>query len=229
MSLALGALTPGLGGVVGQKQHDRAASLRHEMLSISWLSVTVIGSTILLWNRSFISLWVGASYYAGFWVNLLIALIMVQTVFIRTDAYVIDTTLRLRGRVVMSALALLLFIPLAIVFTWFWEMAGLCLGIFVGRLIQTVSYPLLVHSYLGRRKQVSLHRLARPAFVTCLLFAASGYLGQRLLSSNWFEWVVGVGVSLGLFVCVAIAAGLSAEARGQLARRLRTMWLQASG
>jgi O-antigen/teichoic acid export membrane protein len=229
MSLALGALTPGLGGVVGQKQHDKAARLRQEMLSISWLSVTVIGSTILLWNRSFVGLWVGASYYAGFWVNLLIALIMVQTVFIRTDAYVIDTTLRLRGRVAMSALAVLLFIPLAVMLTWFWEMVGLCLAILVGRLVQTVSYPLLVHSYLGRRKQVSFHRLARPAFVMCLLFAASGYLGQQLLSHNWFEWVVGVGVSLGLVVCVALVAGLSAEARGQLARRLRTMWLQASG
>jgi O-antigen/teichoic acid export membrane protein len=229
MSLALGALTPGLGGVVGQKQHDKAARLRQEMLSISWLSVTVIGSTILLWNRSFVSLWVGASYYAGFWVNLLIALIMVQTVFIRTDAYVIDTTLRLRGRVAMSALAVLLFIPLAVVLTWFWEMVGLCLAILVGRLVQTVSYPLLVHSYLGRRKQVSFHRLARPAIVMGLLFAASGYLGQQLLSRNWFEWVVGVGVSLGLVVCVALVASLSAEARGQLARRLRTMWLQASG
>src|SRR5207237_10040880 len=94
LSLALGALTPGLGGVVGQKQHERAARLRREMLTIGWLAVTAIGSTILLWNRSFVHLWVGAAYDAGFWVNFLLVLILVQTVFIRADAYVIDTTLQ---------------------------------------------------------------------------------------------------------------------------------------
>jgi O-antigen/teichoic acid export membrane protein len=229
MSLALGALTPGLGAVVGQNQHDRAARLRHEMLVISWLAVTAIGSTILLWNRSFLHLWVGASYYAGFWVNFLIVLIMVQTVFIRTDVYVIDTTLRLRGKVGMSAVAVLVFIPLAVVLTWFWGMAGLCLGYLGGRLVQTISYPLLVNSCLGRPQRISFHRLARPGLVMCLLFAGSGYLGQQLLSRNWFEWVIGVGASLGLVVCVALVAGLPAEARGQLVRRLRTMWLQASG
>ncbi len=228
MSLALGALTPGLGGVVGQKQHDWAARLRHEMLSVSWLSVTVIGSTILLWNRSFLSLWVGASYYAGFWVNLLIALIMVQTVFIRTDAYVIDTTLRLRGRVAMSAVAVLVFIPLTVALTWVWGMVGLCLGILSGRLVQTISYPILANSCLGRPKRISFHALIRPGLAMCLLFAGSGYLGQRLLSRNWLEWVLGVGISVALIVCVAIVAGLSAETRGQLARRLRMLWIQAS-
>jgi O-antigen/teichoic acid export membrane protein len=229
MSLALGALTPGLGGVVGQRQHERAARLRHEMLVISWLAVTAFGSTILLWNRSFLHLWVGASYYAGFWVNFLIALIMVQTVFIRTDVYVIDTTLRLRGKVGMSTVGVLVFIPLAFVLTWFWGMVGLCLGLLGARLVQTISYPLLINSYLGRPQRISFHHLARPGLVMCLLFAGSGYLGQHLLSGNWFEWVVGVGVSLGLIVCVAILGGLSAEAREQLMRRMRTMWLQASG
>jgi hypothetical protein len=229
MSLALGALTPGLGAVVGQKQHARAASLRHEMLLLSWLSVTAVGSTILLWNRSFLHLWLGTSYYAGFLVNFLITLIMVQTVFIRSDAYVIDTTLKLRGRVVVAAVAVLVFIPLAILLTWFWGIVGLCLGILGGRLVQTVSYPLLANSCLGMPKRISFRYLLRPGLVMGLLFAGSGYLGQRLISHNWFEWVMGVGVSGGLIVFVAFAGGLSAEAREQLGRRLRTMWLPAIG
>jgi O-antigen/teichoic acid export membrane protein len=229
MSLALGALTPGLGEVVGQRQHERAARLRHEMLVISWLAVTAFGSTILLWNRSFLHLWVGGSYYAGFWVNFLIALIMVQTVFIRTDVYVIDTTLRLRGRVGTSAVGMLVFIPLALALTWFWGIVGLCLGLLGARLVQTISCPLLINSYLGRPQRISFRHLARPGLVMCLLFAGSGYLGQQFLSRNWFEWVVGVGVSLGLIACVAILGGLSAEARGQLMRRVGTLRLQAGG
>jgi O-antigen/teichoic acid export membrane protein len=229
MSLALGALTPGLGAIIGQKQHIKAAGLRHEMLLLSWLSVTVIGSTILLWNRSFLQLWLGSSYYAGLWVNVLIVLIMVQTVFIRSDAYVIDTTLNLRGRVLTAAAAVLVFIPLAVLLTWLWELPGLCLGILGGRLVQSISYPLLARSCLGRPQRIRFRSLVRPGLMTFGLFAGSAYLGQLLLGRNWFEWAIGVGLSLGLIACVAIVAGLSAEARGQLARRLRTMWLQATG
>jgi hypothetical protein len=129
----------------------------------------------------------------------------------------------------VAAVAVLVFIPLAILLTWFWGIVGLCLGILGGRLVQTVSYPLLANSCLGMPKRISFRYLLRPGLVMCLLFAGSGYLGQRLLSRNWFEWVMGVGVSGGLIVFVAIAGGLSAEARDQLGRRLRTMWLQAIG
>jgi prepilin signal peptidase PulO-like enzyme (type II secretory pathway) len=142
---------------------------------------------------------------------------------------VIDTTLQLRGRVAMGALAVLVLIPLAVVLTWLWEMVGLCLSILAGRLIQTVSYPLLVNSYLGRPQRIGFHRLVRPGLVMGLLFAGSGYLGTQLLSGNWFEWVMGVGVSVGLIVCVAVLAGLSAEARRQLAKRLRTVGLRTWG
>src|SRR5213080_2812665 len=90
------AAMPGLGGLLGRGDHTRAAQVRRELQTLTWLLVTGIGATILAWNPSFLSLWVGRQHYAGPWVDLLIVVIAVQTAFIRTDAYIIDAALRPR-------------------------------------------------------------------------------------------------------------------------------------
>ena len=71
-----GSAMPGFGGVLGQGQIARAVQLRRELLTLTWLFVTVVGATTLAWNHSFLSLWVGARNYAGPWVDLLIVLVV---------------------------------------------------------------------------------------------------------------------------------------------------------
>jgi O-antigen/teichoic acid export membrane protein len=46
-----GAAMPGLGGVIGRGEYDRAAGLRQEIMNLTWLFSTAVGATILLWNR----------------------------------------------------------------------------------------------------------------------------------------------------------------------------------
>src|SRR2546426_573370 len=83
--LAAGGAIPGIGGVIGLRQYEKAAGLRNELLSVTWLFAATVGVTILLWNRSFLGLWVGSQNYAGTWVNLLIVFVMAQTAFVRSD------------------------------------------------------------------------------------------------------------------------------------------------
>ncbi|PYV85619.1 MAG: hypothetical protein DMG05_22325 [Acidobacteria bacterium] len=224
MTITLAAVTPGLGGVIGQKQYQKAFRLRREMIMMSWCLVTAIGSTILLWNRSFLYLWVGREHYAGFWANLLIVAIMVQTVFIRSDSYVIDATLRLRDRVLVTAIAAVVSIVLSVLLIPRLGIVGLCLGILGGRMIQSVSYPFLVRLCLGRSQGSGPKGTARPAIVMGLLFVASGYLGQRLLAHNWIEWTTYVGGSFGIILCIALVTGLSNESKRPLIRRFRMIW-----
>ena len=92
------AIAPGLGGIIGSQNLEKAAKIREELMVLTWLVVTVLGSTTLLWNRAFVGLWVGAEHYCGFAVTLLIVLAVTQFVMIRNDANFIDLTLRLRGQ-----------------------------------------------------------------------------------------------------------------------------------
>lgn len=226
VTIVLSAVAPGLGGVIGRKQFDRLAALRLEMLGASWLLLAAIGSTILLWNRSFIYLWVGENHYAGLWTNVLIVIMIVQLVFIRNDAYVIDLMLQLREKVVMGLVAAVLSVGLSVLLIPRLGIAGMCLGMIVGRLALTISYPFVINRHLGRKWNPKLVRALRPGATMFLMFAASAYLGQVLLVDNWFIWLLCSGITFAIAISVALAAGLDRELKAALKVRalmLRTL------
>lgn len=220
VTTVLAAVMPGLGTVVGQKQYERAAALRVEMMAASWLLLAAIGSTILLWNRSFVSLWVGSEHYAGLWPNVLIVVMIVQLVFIRNDAYVIDLTLQLREKVLMGVVAAIISIALSAALIPRLGIAGLCLGMIVGRLALTISYPLVINRRFGLMGKPRLAGALRPGTTMALMFAATAYLGHFLLIENWAIWLLCSALSFTLALGVALVAGLSRDLRALLRKRL---------
>src|ERR1051326_8686253 len=78
-SAAITAAMPGLGGLIGKRHFAWAALVRREIFALTWLFVTAAGATILMWNHSFVTLWVGGGQWAGTVVDVLIVLTAVQT------------------------------------------------------------------------------------------------------------------------------------------------------
>jgi O-antigen/teichoic acid export membrane protein len=220
---------PGLGGVIGRGEHDWAARLRREIMNLTWLFVTAVGATILLWNRSFLALWVGPVNYAGFWTNLLIVIATVQTALVRTDAYVLDATLQPRLRVWVAAVAAVVIVGASLALTPALGMVGVCLGVLAGRLVQSIAYPLLVDRCLHRPARLAVRSIIRPLMVMLLLFGATAVVGDHVLTHHWLAWAAGVVASLALIMVVAFATGLSAEAREAILGRVRTMLATARG
>ena len=220
VTTVLAAVMPGLGSVIGQKQFERAAALRGEMMAASWLLLAAIGSTILLWNRSFVHLWVGDQHYAGTWANLLIVIMIVQLIFIRNDAYVIDLTLELREKVVMGLIAAAVSIALSAVLIPRLGIAGLCVGMILGRLSLTISYPFVINKRFGQKRMPNLARAIRPALTMALMFAAAAYLGEKVLADNWVVWALSGGLTFLLALGIAVLAGLSRDVRSPLKKRL---------
>jgi O-antigen/teichoic acid export membrane protein len=221
--LAASGAIPGIGGVVGLRQYEKAIQLRNELLALTWLFATTVGATILLWNRSFLGLWVGAENYAGPWVNLLIVCTMAQTTFVRSDAYVIDAALQPRQRVLVTAVAAVVTLGLATALTLRFGMTGLCVGVLVGRLTQSVAYPHLVRVSLGAASRSSLRALARPALAMGLLFAACAYWGDKIRATHWLAWGSGVGATAAVVLGLALVAGLPAPVRAGVLRRGREL------
>jgi O-antigen/teichoic acid export membrane protein len=228
-SLAADAVMPGLAGVIGERRFSRAAELRGELLAVTVLFVTVAGSTILLWNRSFVHWWVGGENYAGPWTNLLLVLMAAQTGFIRCDAYIIDAALQPGRRVRVSAAAALLAIILSVVLTQRLGMPGLCLGILLGRGVQTVWYPTLVKGCLERAHGAMPGWLVRPLLVMSLLFAIAAYGGERLMVLQPLAWAGAVFLSALAAFAIALHWGLPPEQQlmvrlriAELVRRIRS-------
>jgi len=102
---------------------------------------------------------------------------------------------------------------------------GLCIGMLGGRLLLTIYYPILVNSYLGNPQRRRLGRNLQRWLSMGILFAGSAYLGERLDSAHWIEWVAGVVISFGLIFLIALLTGLRADERLPLLKRIKTVRL----
>jgi O-antigen/teichoic acid export membrane protein len=216
-------ITPGLGGVIGRRELEKAIRVRGELMIFTWVIVTVFGATMLLWNRSFVSLWVGQEYYAGPLSNLLIILMVSQFVFIRNDANIIDLTLDLRSKVLNGLLSAGLSAATAGVLVGVYKLGivGLTLGFITGQFLLSVGYPLIVGRFLGISLSSQLRGLLRPALVTFSLFVSFYVLGNYLTANTWLTLILSGGLSVGMLFLITFYFGMNAEQRTNLMNRMR--------
>jgi O-antigen/teichoic acid export membrane protein len=220
-----GEAMPGIGALLGKGERTRARNARRELLTLTWLYTTVAGTLVLLWNQSFLERWVGGEHYAGTTVNLLLVLIAVQTAFIRLDSGILDASLRPRQRVLVGVGAAVVTLTAAILLTRAWGMVGLGIGLLLGRSVQSIGYPLLVHRALSvnTADAVSTPGGGRYTWMamatTSALFAAALLLSSRLGSPTWTALVAGGVLSLLLVAAAAMSFGLAPADRQALRDR----------
>lgn len=224
-------ILPGLGGIIGTGDLERAAKVRGEIMSLTWLVVTVLGTGVILWNRTFISLWVGANHYVGAFPNLLIVVVVLQFVLIRTDANVIDLTLRLNRKVILGAISIIISLLAASILVYFYKMGiiGVSLGILLGRLLLTIAYPNLIGRMLKIQPSSQIRAIFRPALVTTFLFVTA-FSADRLLPTphwqslhGWITLVFGAGVTACAVFGLAFAGGLSRRQQKNILYRVRAV------
>ncbi|MBK8616103.1 MAG: oligosaccharide flippase family protein [Anaerolineales bacterium] len=222
-------ITPGLGGIIGTGDYQRAARLREEINSSIWLVATTLGASILIWNRVFINLWVGADHYSGSIPNLLVVVAAMQLALIRSDGTIIDLTLHLGQKVLLGLLSVVISIVAASILIGYFKLSivGLCLGIISGRLIISFCYPMLITRFLGVVQP--LKNMLRPAGVTIMLFSTS--VGLDMFFSDaiksevagWFSFVLFAGVTGFFMLWISFYAGLSGDQRRIILRRVKAV------
>ena len=225
-------IAPGLGGIIGSGKLDKAAHLRGEIMALTWLIVTILGSMVLLWNRSFISLWVGSSHFVGSLPDLLIVLVVMQFILIRNDGNVIDLSLRLKQKVIVGAISVGLSLAIAVIMIQWLNLGivGICLGLIIGRLLLSIGYPLLVGKLLGVTFISQLKSSIRPGLVTALFFVTATLFDRfRMitLEANIAGWMrLGLmGFSSLLIVSVLVFyMGLSSNQRNNVIQRVRIVF-----
>jgi O-antigen/teichoic acid export membrane protein len=229
--VVVNGVTPGLAGLVGAGHHGKAVRVRNETMALTWLVVTVVGASILLWNASFVGVWVGGEHYAGTLATLLIVVMVGQFCFIRNDGSLIDATLNLRVKVLTGGASTAVSIGLAalLVGRYDFGIPGLCVGIVAGRMILTVVYPWQVGRSLGYPLTTQLRGITRPAVTTAALFAAALALQPRLAADSWAALVAGAVATAAVLTVLAAWGGLTADQRQRLTRRLRVVLRGGSG
>ena len=95
------------------------------------------------------------------------------------------------------------------------------MGFIAGRVVLSVSYPLMVGRLLGISPARQAAGVVRPAIATGLLFTGCAMLTAAVHASTWVTlvvWSTSTAVAIALF---AFFAGLSAATRRRLWVRLR--------
>jgi len=221
-------ILPGLGGIIGSGDLERASKVRGEIMTFTWLVVTVLGTGVILWNRTFVGLWVGGKHFVGGLPDLFIILVIFQFVFIRNDANVIDLTLRLSRKVILGAVSVAISILAAGILVHFFKMGiiGLCFGIMLGRLILSVQYPILIGRVLQIQTSSQIRAILRPALTTAVLFFAAFILDGLLPTgkwhslSGWIAFLFSAGMTFLVILVAAFYGGLSKKQRKEVFRRV---------
>lgn len=223
VAIVIAGIMPGLGGVLGAGQTKRAADVRSESMTVTWLLATAAGATYLVVQESFLDLWVGAEYYPGDTAALLIVVMVLQFALIRNDANIIDLTLELRGKVLLGMLSAALSIGLAVLFITAWDggITGLVLGFIAGRAIISVAYPWSVCGSLGLARAGQFMGAVRPACVAAAMFAGALALAPLVEVRSWLLLVPVGAASLAVFGAVSFFLGLSGHQRRRVSQRVR--------
>jgi O-antigen/teichoic acid export membrane protein len=222
---------PGLGRIIGTGENERAIRLRNEINSFIWLAATALGASILIWNRIFITLWVGPEYYSGVLTNLLIVTAAMQLAFIRSDGNIIDLTLRLSQKVLLGFVSVVISVAVAGLLVGYFKLGipGLCIGIITGRLIISVGYPMLIGRFLGVTFSSQFNGLLRPAIVTILMFLLSTRLDVFFLDlsqpglKSWLVFILSASITGILMLVISFYAGLSSTQRRSIVRRIQAV------
>jgi len=222
IAIGIFGIMPGLGGVIGAGDVERARTVRSEVIAGTWVMGTVAGSLVLLWESSFLRLWVGDGYYPGRLAMLLIVVMVLQFALIRNDSNIIDLTLNIRRKTLLGVASA----GASVALSWFLirqglGIAGLAVGFIGGRALLTVAYPWMVGRQLGISPSQQLRALIRPGLVTAALFGPCALLGAAEGTGSWFWLFTRVAGSFLVVAPLAFLGGLSASQRRQLWNRAR--------
>jgi len=214
---------PGIGKVFASGDLERAAKMRGEVMLLTWLATTSVGATILLWNHSFVTLWVGAEYAVGPLSTLLIVVMIFQIAWIRADADFIDLTLNLKRKVTLGVVSTVLALGFAVLLIRWLEngIVGLCLGFIIGRTILSISYPIILMAVFEVPFRSQLIGCARPAIVTAFLFGLMAWFGAEVNAQSWPSLALFALATAVVTAVVAFGLGLTTDRQANVLRRLR--------
>jgi len=192
--MTTGAAMPGLGNVFGKKDFATCRKIIESVREINLFVVSVFACTILLLNKNFVTLWMGADYYMGDWINLLIVVVLVQLAMIRNEGQIQDITLNIRKKVLYGLSGAVLGLILSVVlFKITARIETIFIGLIVGRIITSITFPALVNQIFELKNHYSKILIISTVFALCFI------AGCRIPScSNWWSFIAYA------LICVAI-------------------------
>jgi len=189
INAVISGVVPGIGNFFGKGEFEKILISKRLIHSIIWWFTFSIGTCILLFNKSFLNLWVGEGNYAGYLENLFILLIALQYIFFGAAGSFINVTLDLKTKVLLTGFSALISIGLAFLLVEEFQIIGLCLSVLAGRMVLTIGFPMILKKKMNDQSSFFSDENIRPLFITSMALIAASYLQEMVLVNSWLELI----------------------------------------
>lgn len=142
------AFIPTIGKFLGQQDFDNSKLMIKKVKKLLKILSLIFGIGIVLFNKLFITLWVGEQYYLGDFNNLLMVIIMIQLLLFRNDSQIQDQTLNIKNKVLVGFLGTMLVFILSIFsYKFYPSVSSIFISIILGRILISILFRRQVNNF----------------------------------------------------------------------------------
>ncbi|HUP12118.1 MAG TPA: lipopolysaccharide biosynthesis protein [Niastella sp.] len=210
--LILGIM-PGVGKLIGLKDFEKVNHVRKNINRLSLLLTTAFGTTVILFNQSFLNAWVGKEHFAGHTVNALIMVMTIQDTFVRNDACIISATLDIKKKVFLTLIAGALFAVSGALLIYKIGITGLCISMMISRLFLFVGQQRVLTSLIKAQKQAPFAVNLRPFLTTLVMLGAAVWLATNMTSLKIYQLIILAPAAFSISLLLYFFLGLSKNDR----------------
>lgn len=179
------SITPGLGRLVGEGNYKKLFEARKTLLTLDWFAITIAGCVILIWNKSFVSIWIEESMFVGFIETLLIVGIASLKLVQRIDGSIILMTLDIWAKIIFTGIIGITTILLATILIPRYQTLGLLIAIAAGTAVITFMNSIIAQNKFEKAGFIKEIFFTRKAIICTALLLFSSYAGTHLEVHNW--------------------------------------------
>jgi O-antigen/teichoic acid export membrane protein len=213
--LILGIM-PGVGKLLGLKEYDKINAVRKKINSISLLLTTAFGTTIIMFNQSFLHAWVGHEHFAGHTANVLIMIMTIQDTFVKNDACIISATLDIKKKVFLTLISAVLFAGFGVVLVSKMGIAGLCLSLMISRLFLFIGQRRILAAITKSETRTPFLINYRPFGTSLTMLGAAWWLATKTGQVGLYQLITLAPAAFVISLLIFYFSGLGRTERREL-------------
>jgi O-antigen/teichoic acid export membrane protein len=214
---------PGLVNLCGAGEWRKVADLRVEFHVLAIALGATVGAVILLVGGDFVRLWLGADYFAGEIVNVLMVAITIGLVLLRNETGVLDGMLKVRAKTNAMLISAAVTVGLGAVLTRSAGGPGMAVAVLIGETLAVIMCFSSVeadHAFAGMG---ALRRLVRPIAAAIVLLALGEVGGMAIHLTSWLPLMSAVVAGTSVAAALSWVGILNATQRRRIRARAATV------
>lgn len=183
----------GVGDLIGRKELKTVRQLRSEQINTIAFASFIIGIIVMLFNASFVSLWVGEKHFGGGSLSKWIVVAAIIDAIAKTEGIYINASLNLKDKTFSLGISAIVYIGIIILFKSLLDLNVFPIAFAVSQMILVILYWLSLRDCLQTQLVDIARVVIRPFFIAAVLFYACTFI-QPFQVNTWLDLIIHAAV-----------------------------------